>query len=117
MKHLFEGCGIALEYMLVDRATLDVSPIADLVLQQGSGASDPVNDYPRGELAWSNALMMHVLELKNVAPTDDLAALARRFQDEILEMNRLLARSGARLMGSGMHPWMNPATETRIWPH
>ncbi len=45
---LFEGCGVELEYMLVDRATLDVLPIADRVLADGSGASAPVNDWVRG---------------------------------------------------------------------
>ncbi|MDB5904343.1 MAG: glutamate--cysteine ligase [Betaproteobacteria bacterium] len=116
-RHLFEGCGIELEYMLVDRASLDVHPIADRVLKDASGANGPVNDYSRGELAWSNELVMHVLELKNVQPTTDLAGLAERFQDEVVGMNRLLGRYGARLLPGGMHPWMNPATQTRLWPH
>jgi carboxylate-amine ligase len=115
--HLFDGCGIELEYMLVDRTSLDVLPIADRVLQEASGASTPVNDYPRGEFGWSNELVMHVLELKNVQPTADLAGLAARFQDEVRAMNRGLERYSARLMPGGMHPWMNPARETRIWPH
>jgi carboxylate-amine ligase len=115
--HLFEGCGIELEYMLVDRASLDVLPIADRVLRDASGASGPVNDYARGELGWSNELVMHVLELKNVQPTADLAGLATRLHEEVAGMNRLLERYSARLLPGGMHPWMNPATETRIWPH
>jgi carboxylate-amine ligase len=116
-RHLFEGCGIELEYMLVDRASLDVLPIADRVLEDASGANSPVNDWSRGELGWSNELVMHVLELKNVQPTADLAGLAERFQDEVVGMNRLLGRYGARLLPGGMHPWMNPVTQTRVWPH
>jgi gamma-glutamyl:cysteine ligase YbdK (ATP-grasp superfamily) len=115
--HLFEGCGIELEYMLVDRTTLDVLPIADRVLQKASGASTPVNDWPRGELGWSNELVMHVLELKNIQPTDDLGGLAARFQEEVVAMNGLLAAHSACLMPGGTHPWMNPEKETRIWPH
>ena len=103
--------------MLVDRTTLDVLPVADRVLQEASGASDPVNDCPRGELGWSNELVMHVLEMKNVQPTNDLAKLARQFQDEVVAMNARLAGKSARLLPGGMHPWMNPAKETRIWPH
>jgi glutamate---cysteine ligase / carboxylate-amine ligase len=103
--------------MLVDRATLDVLPIADRVLMEAAGASDPVNDAARGELGWSNELVMHLLEVKNVRPTDDLAQLSSRFQEEIVAMNAALARHSARLLPGGMHPWMNPAQETRIWPH
>ena len=96
--HLFEGCGIELEYMLVARDSLDVVPIADSVLQHMASADQPVMDAPRGELGWSNELVMHVIELKNLRPTDDLRVLTRRFQDEIVAMNTTLARSGARLM-------------------
>jgi gamma-glutamyl:cysteine ligase YbdK (ATP-grasp superfamily) len=117
MLHSFEGCDIELGYMLVDRTTLDVLPIADRVLQEASGASDPVNDYRRGELRWSNGLGLHVLELKSEQPTNDLGKLARQLQDEAVAMNERLAGKSARLLPGGMHPWMNPAKETRIWPH
>lgn len=103
--------------MLVDRATLDVLPIADRALMDVAGAGDPVNDVARGELGWSNELVMHLLEVKNLQPTNDLAKLAERFQEEIVAMNAALARRSARLLPGGMHPWMNPAQETRIWPH
>jgi glutamate---cysteine ligase / carboxylate-amine ligase len=116
-RHLFEACGIELEYMLVDRTTLDVLPIADRVLQACSGSSAPVNDCARGELAWSNELVMHVLEVKNLEPTVDLGKLASRLQEEIVAMNAALAAHSARLLPGGMHPWMKPATETRVWPH
>ena len=116
-RHLFDGCGIELEYMLVDSASLDVLPIADRVLQEGSGADRPVNDWLRGDLGWSNELVMHVLEVKNLAPTDDLPKLASRFQEEVVAMNHAIGRRTARLLPGGMHPWMNPAKETRIWPH
>jgi glutamate---cysteine ligase / carboxylate-amine ligase len=117
MLRLFEGCGIEIEYMLVDGSTLDVMPIADRVLQAGARSDVPVNEFSRGNLGWSNELVMHVLELKNVQPNADLAALARRFQDEVVAMNDMLATLGARLMPGGMHPWMDPFRETRVWPH
>src|SRR5688572_29477868 len=113
MLRAFEACGLELEYALVDRASLDIAPLADQVLQRGSGADHPVNDWSRGVLGWSNELVMHVLELKNIAPDADLGALARQLQDEIVAMNRTLAAFGARLMPGGMHPWMDPARETR----
>ena len=115
--HLFDACGLELEYALVDRVSLDVAPIADEVLKHGTGAERPVNDWRRGKLGWSNELVTHVLELKNVQPDSDLAELAQRLQDEVGSMNRMLTGFGARLMPGGMHPWMDPQQETRIWPH
>jgi gamma-glutamyl:cysteine ligase YbdK (ATP-grasp superfamily) len=116
-EHLFAVCGIELEYMLVEHASLDVAPIAGRVLQESSGADKPVNECARGDLGWSNELVMHVIELKNRRPNADLRNLGKHFQDEVVAMNRLLERFGARLMPGGMHPWMNPAKETRMWPH
>ncbi|MFN5297332.1 MAG: glutamate-cysteine ligase family protein, partial [Planctomycetaceae bacterium] len=46
-----------------------------------------------------------------------LAGLADRFQIEVGEINRRLAPLNARLMPGGMHPWMDPAEETVLWPH
>jgi gamma-glutamyl:cysteine ligase YbdK (ATP-grasp superfamily) len=117
MLHLFEGVGIEVEYMLAERASLDVAPVADRLLMHAAESSTPVNDYTHGDLGWSNELVMHLVELKNLRPTSDLANLGRRLQDELAGMNDRLANFDARLVPGGMHPWMNPAKETRLWPH
>ncbi len=114
---LFEGYGIELEYMIVDRATLRVAPICDVLLQQASGSAVPTGDYLDGELAWSNELVQHVVELKTNGPAPSLAGLAELFQDRVRRINRELEAHGARLMGSAMHPLMDPELESRIWPH
>jgi gamma-glutamyl:cysteine ligase YbdK (ATP-grasp superfamily) len=62
-------------------------------------------------------LVAHVIELKTTEPATDLAALPAAFQREVGEINRLLAPRGARLLPSAMHPWMDPALETQLWPH
>ena len=115
--HAFEACGIELEYALVDRASLDVRPIADRALGELAGDGDPVAEVARGMFGWSNELALHVLELKNSDPTVPMEMLAERFQYELDEMNAVLAAHGARLLPGGMHPWMEPRTETRLWPH
>lgn len=117
MLRAFEACGLEIEYVLVDRASLDVAPIGDAVLQKLSGASAPVNDFLHDGLGWSNELVMHVLELKNVHPAADLTKVAPSFQAEVGAMNNTLTAFDARLMPGGMHPWMDPARETRLWPH
>ena len=109
----FAAFGIELEYMIVARDTLDVRPIADRLLTLLAGR--PVAAVDRGPLGWSNELVAHVIELKNVLPTPALDQLAGRFQAEIETVNRTLDMIGARLLPTGMHPWMDPATETTLW--
>jgi len=111
----FSAFGIELEYMIVDRQTLAVRPIADRLLRDDRGAV--VNELERGTMAWSNELTLHVIELKNGIPVPELPALIDAFQREIGEIERRLAAEGARLMPGGSHPWMDPLTETRLWPH
>lgn len=114
----FTAFGIEIEYMLVDRATLAVRPIADRVLQRLHGATGPpVTEVSRGPVGWSNELVLHLLELKNPRPTKDLAALGPRFQAEIASVGPVLREFGARLMPAGMHPWMDPRSEAALWPH
>lgn len=115
--HLFEGYGIELEYMIVDRATLDVAPIADRLLMAASGSPEPVGDAEFGEIDWSNELVLHVLEMKTSGPARAIDPLYALFDANVRHANALLAPMGARLMPGGMHPWMDPAKEVRLWPH
>jgi gamma-glutamyl:cysteine ligase YbdK (ATP-grasp superfamily) len=111
----FSGFGIELEYMIVDRDGLAVRPIADELFRKVVGRyTDRVETERFG---WSNELVLHVVEIKNPAPQANLDGLAAGFHGEIGRINGLLAEFGARLMPGAMHPWMNPETETRLWPH
>ncbi|QDV71220.1 Carboxylate-amine ligase YbdK [Rosistilla carotiformis] len=112
---IFEAFGIELEYMVVDRETLDVRPIADRVLQSAAGR--PTSDFECGPTAWSNELALHVLELKGAHPTADLMSLSTSLQQGVARLQAALASHDAILMPSGMHPWMDPTTETQLWPH
>ncbi|SEA05712.1 carboxylate-amine ligase [Nitrosospira multiformis] len=111
----FTGYGIELEYMIVDRKTLAVVPIADELLRKLTGAF--ASEAGNGQLGWSNELVLHLLELKNIDPQPDISSLSVAFQGEIRRISKVLESMNARLMPTGMHPWMNPHTETRLWPH
>ena len=111
----FAGYGIELEYMIVDRQSLSVMPVADSLLHAAAGAL--VSSVERGHFGWSNEIVLHLVEVKNASPDARLAPLAAGFQAEVNLINRLLEPLGARLMPTGAHPWMDPATETRLWPH
>jgi len=113
--HIFEGFGVELEYMIVSRDNLDILPAADHLLQAASGNLD--NEIDMGEIAWSNELALHVVELKTNGFVSEIAGVSDRFQESIGTANRLLAGFGAHLMPTGMHPWMDPHGETKLWPH
>ena len=113
--HLFEGYGIELEYMIVDRETLDVRPIADEVFLAETGNYS--GEAERGDIAWSNELALHVIELKTNGPAASLQGLAPLFHQNVLAIDELLRPHNARLMPTAMHPWMHPDRESRLWPH
>jgi carboxylate-amine ligase len=113
--HAFSAYGVELEYMIVDRESLSVRAIADHLLRDSWGTV--VNEVRRDGMAWSNELTQHLVEIKNPSPAVDLVALAQAFQGEVHEINHRLASRDARLMPTGMHPWMDPARECHLWPH
>jgi carboxylate-amine ligase len=111
----FSGVGIEIEYMIVRDADLGVEPVADRVLEEAAG--EITNETEQGPLSWSNELALHVLELKTNGPVADLARAAADFQRAIERINGMLSKHGASLLGGAAHPWMNPDTDTRLWPH
>ncbi|MDH5382309.1 MAG: glutamate-cysteine ligase family protein, partial [Cyclobacteriaceae bacterium] len=113
--HLFQGYGIELEYMIVDKDTLDVKPIADELLKLKAG--EYVDEIENGSISWSNELVLHVIELKCTVPTKNLWQLNADFAANIKEINQLLDRFNAKLMPTAAHPWMNPENDTFLWPH
>ncbi len=112
---LFQAFGVELEYMIVDRKTLRVRPVADqLIFSVNGNYSD---DVVRGKIAWSNELVNHVIELKTNGPAETLRDLGNLFQANIREINELLEPIDAMLMPTACHPFMNPYEETMLWPH
>lgn len=113
--HLFEVFGIELEYMLVNKKSLKVASQVDelLSLKQGEITSDVEN----GEIAWSNELVAHVVELKTNGPTKDLAGLSEHFHENVVEINSLLEAKGLQLLPTASHPLMNPTADTQLWKH
>jgi carboxylate-amine ligase len=112
---LFEAYGIEIELMIVDSKSLDVKPIADLLLTAAAG--ELASDYEDGDITWSNELVSHVIEFKTTGPAPSLESLEAAFFRSQQKAQRLLAAHGARLMPTGMHPWMDPSSETVLWPH
>lgn len=113
--HLFEGYGVELEYMIVDKDTLAVKSIADELLKHELGEYG--GDFENGIVTWSNELVTHVIELKSSKPEHDLVALEAAFQQNIQYINGILSKWNACLMPTAAHPFMNPSVDTKLWPH
>lgn len=112
---LFEGFGIEIEEMIVDADTLDVRPWSDRALLDESGSIS--SELPRGVLAWCNELAAQVIEIKNNGPTHSLDGMAAEFQQSVRDIDARLRPHGARLLPTGMHPWMDPARDAVLWQH
>ena len=113
--HLFEAYGVELEYMIVHADNLGVHAITDRVLHAVAG--EYACEIELGAISWSNELALHVLELKTTDPAPALEPLPGLFQEQVRRINGLLGQWNSRLMPAAMHPWMDPATDMRLWPH
>jgi carboxylate-amine ligase len=112
---LFDAFGVELEYMIVDKDTLQVKPISDDLLKHelGHPGSEFVNDI----VTWSNELALHVIELKSSEPETNFNSLENGFADNVKRINQILEKFNAMLMPGAAHPFMNPEKEMKLWPH
>jgi gamma-glutamyl:cysteine ligase YbdK (ATP-grasp superfamily) len=113
--HLFQAYGVELEYMIVDRDTLNVRPISDELLKHEIGSY--ASDYENGIVTWSNELVLHVIELKSTKPEINLNGLEHAFSENVRKINTILTEWNAMLMPTAAHPFMNPFVETKLWSH
>lgn len=113
--HLFDGYGVEMEYMIVDRRTLNLAPASDLILTEADGHI--TNEVSKNAMAWSNELVLHVIEIKTNGPVSGLNGLGAEFQRQITDIETRLDEMGLRLMPGAIHPWMDPFTEVKLWPH
>jgi len=112
---LFEAYGVEVELMIVDADTLSVRPECDVLMERVAGSAE--SEIELGAIAWSNELTLHVLELKTNGPAPSLSGIVPELRASVRRANEELASMGARLMPGAVHPWMDPATETELWPH
>jgi carboxylate-amine ligase len=113
--HLFEALGVELEYMIVDKKTLNILPVTDKILYEIAGKYDI--EVSLGKINWSNELVLHVIELKTNGPALSLNPLEKLFQENVQHINTLLEKHNAMLLPTAMHPWMDPYREMHLWPH
>lgn len=113
--HLFDGFGVEMEYMIVDSTSLDLASASDRILTDPDGTVQ--NEISRNAMAWSNELVLHVIEVKTNGPVANLEGLGVEFQRQISDIEARLDKMGLRLMPGAIHPWMDPFSEVKLWPH
>ncbi|MBP9872268.1 MAG: glutamate--cysteine ligase [Nitrosomonas sp.] len=101
--------------MIVDKNTLQVKSIADELLKHELGSIG--SDFENGLITWSNELVLHVIEIKSTRPEADLQSLEKAFAENVIRINKILEKWNAMLLPTAAHPFMNPFTDTKLWPH
>lgn len=110
----FEVTGLELEYPVVSRADLSVQVRVEELFRKLHGR--PTSDLEVDGAGFSNELAAHVFELKTVEPQRSLVAAEEILQRGVETANRALGEEwDARLLPTGMHPFMRPG-ETELWP-
>lgn len=112
---LFGGFGIEVERMIVSADDLAPLPVGDRVL--AAAGAFRAEEVRRAGTRWSNELVLHVIELKTDGPRKSLDGLAAAFARDEAETDALLAPLGGRVLPTAMHPFLNPLTDARLWPH
>lgn len=108
----FEVCGLELEYAVVDRDLNAASLVEDAL---GALAGHPTSDVELGAVGFSNEIMDHVLEIKTTWPPRSLVEAERWLHEGVDRLSTLLhQRFDARLLPTGMHPWLRPA-QAQVW--
>ena len=112
---LWERFGVEMEFMIVDRDTLNVLPRADVPLGKDKDGNQ-LSDIEYDDIGLSNELVSHVLEFKCAHPKSTFEGLGKRFFHEIRRANKKLEKINAMLLPSACHPFMDPA-EMKLWPY
>jgi carboxylate-amine ligase len=110
---LFEVTGLELEYAVVDGTDLRPRCLVEDGFRALAGR--PASDVEFDDVGFSNELAAHVFEMKTLDPVRDLALAETALVRGLRRFAAVLRdRFGARLLPTGMHPFMRPE-ETHLW--
>ena len=110
---LFEVVGLELEYPVVDDR-LEPRCLVEPAFRWFHGR--PTSDIEFDNVGFSNELAAHVFEIKTVDPVRTLHRAERQLLAGLQRFTAALrARFDARLLPTGMHPFMHPSATT-LWP-
>lgn len=115
MKNLLETpLGIEIETAVVSKNSFEISSVADKILEAING--EPSVEFVDGPITWSNELVNHVIEFKVSKPGVLSKEMADQFHTAMQKCNVIADRFSALLLPTGAHPFMDPKTQTQLWP-
>lgn len=115
MKNLLHiPLGVEIESAIVHKDSLTVLPTVDAILSKALGAA--TTDFVDGPITWSNELVNHVIEFKVSKPEVLSDALAKKFHTSMNRFSSIVKTVDGFVLPTGMHPTMNPTSQTQIWP-
>jgi glutathione synthase/RimK-type ligase-like ATP-grasp enzyme/gamma-glutamyl:cysteine ligase YbdK (ATP-grasp superfamily) len=108
----FSVAGIELEYAVVDE-NLDPVSLVEPAFRLIAGR--PTSEIEVGGVGFSNEIADHVFEVKTISPLRSLARTEELLVGGMRRFSAVLRQEfDARLLPTGMHPWMDPA-RARLW--
>jgi gamma-glutamyl:cysteine ligase YbdK (ATP-grasp superfamily) len=113
MYRPLEVLGPEHEFSLVDQE-LKPLPISDKIIKAYCGRT--INFIELPEFTFGKELQLHVMEIKANQPFKTPSEFEETMQNAVSTLSSIVAKHGARLLGTGMHPLLKFA-DTGIWPH
>lgn len=116
--NLFSAIGIEIEYMLVNPDDLTIESKSSDILTRLAGGNT-VNEVELGDIAVSNELVSHVIELKMNGPAPLTTELDSQFHNCLIKnLKPILDDANLTLLPTGAHPWLSPNDSAiKLWPH
>jgi glutathione synthase/RimK-type ligase-like ATP-grasp enzyme/gamma-glutamyl:cysteine ligase YbdK (ATP-grasp superfamily) len=108
----FQVAGMELEYAVVDR-DLNAASLVESAFRVIAGRR--TSDIELGPVGFSNEIADHVFEVKTTEPVENLREAEAALAEGVQQFAALLREEfGARLLPTGMHPWLDPK-RARVW--
>jgi hypothetical protein len=89
-------------------------PISDKIIKAYCGKTQNFVELPK--FTFGKEMQLHVMEIKANMPFRSPVEFEETMQTAVSTLNGIVQKSGAHLLGTGMHPLMHLG-ETGIWPH
>lgn len=111
--HLFERFRLEIELMIVDKDTYAPLPVAHNLLTSSEGQVMP--DLHLSDVAFSNEMIEHHIEVRTSEPVTSFTQLHQRFHRGLQRFSDLLNNLNAILLPGAMHPFLDPTQSVELW--
>lgn len=89
-------------------------PISDKIIKATCGRM--INFIEMPAFSFGKEMQLHVMEIKANQPFKEPAEFEETMQNAVSTLSGIVAKHGANLLGTGMHPLLQ-LSDTGVWPH